>query len=462
MAIFLTSGNPLGYRALGSGGRSAAAAYEQIVRTLRQALGPDHAALFAEPNARGSVIDWFAHLEADHAPKRLTDGKDAEVQAGLERLDRLTRDIEAKIASFQKSDRQDERILGEMLAHALEFPDESAVFLVGAEPVITFWGYVLDKGRPAVSPLRSLLLRRRPVEPVTQGFHAPNPCGAALAAGAVGMASVQHETVAPVRKSRFGAGGRTMADDRWIMPAILWTTLGFLALACLLELMRGCAIGLPAGLASWLADSCVESASLPGDGLASEQAKQDRLRAEYNDLIQQAERDRKSCQIKTGKNEEPIPKIPPPVILPAPKPQPVVVVDDKDKLRIPDKPTDIGFLSGCWKAHKDLSEIRGGKDTGKKLDVNFCFNKDGTGATTIRYREDGAKCTGPLTAVIKDQVVKIDYQTAYCDGGHGPFLPGTATCKSGAGGIAHCDEYSGNNPKPDFEDFPFIRASDNP
>ena len=459
MAIFLTSGNPLGFRALGSGGRSAAAAYEQIARTLHQSLGPDHAALFAEPNPRATAIDWFANVEMTAAAVRLVEASPADSQRGLVRLEALVRDIETKIVSLQKSDREDERILGEMLAHALEFPDERAVFLVGAQPVITFWGYVLDKGRPAVSPLRALLLRRRPDDSVADKPPADMVDGAR---GGVNPADPRsgRSPAAGLATAPFPGGSN---DRPWVVPAALCALLALLVLTCGFELVHGCALPVPDVLSGLVSSTCTATTATNGD-LAAEQAKQDRLRAEYEDLTRQAALDLKMCRAKADQNNDRTRFVPvvKPQASPDPKPQPVIV-QDKDKLKIPDKKTDsFDFLEGCWKAHDTLTEMRGGKSTGKQLDFHYCFNKDGTGATSIRYQADGTKCSGPLRATFADGVLRIVFDQALCEGNYGPFDAGTATCKRGDGGNAICEEFSGTNTKPDFQNLPFIRATDTP
>ena len=197
MTILLTSGNPLGLRAVGSGGRTAVSSYEQITRTLRQTLGPAHAALFAEPSQRTATIDWFADVETTHRPVRLMEAAAGRRDDGLTRLETLVADIEAQATSLKKSDRPDERILGDMLAHALDIPDEDAVFLVGDQPVMTFWGYVKHQDRPAVGPIQRLMRRRsppaRPPEPETVRLEEP----VTVRLGELDAAGVADEVVAP-------------------------------------------------------------------------------------------------------------------------------------------------------------------------------------------------------------------------------------------------------------------------
>ena len=436
MPVLLTSGNPLGLRAVGRGGRTAVASYDQISRTLRQSLGVEHARLFAEPSQRSAVIDWYADVDEGSAVARLADVSPEQRERGLQRLGDLVRDIEALAASLEKSDRQDERILGDMLTHALEIPDEQSVFLAGAQPVVAFWGHVRDQGRPAVSPLQSLLRRRT---------------------GGQGLASpgliLRPEDSSP----------ETQPDHRLEpqpprrgvpVPALLWAGFALLLLVCGFELLRGCAIGLPHALTGWLIDVCPAQAQA-GAALADERAKQAEYQAEYDDLVRQAALKRQACQLA-------------PPVTPRPKPvtdpgQPTDADRSRDQMKIPPKKTNsTDFLEGCWRAHEGLTENSGGKSTGKTLKVTFCFNKDGTGSRTIRYNEDGAKCVGPVKAGWDGDILKVDVDEAICEGDHGRYNPAVDRCKRGNEGVARCDEVPKGQTAPNFTDFPFTRTDENP
>ena len=236
MTILLTSGNPLGLRAVGSGGRTAVSSYEQITRTLRQMFGPAHAALFAEPSQRAAAIDWYADVESGGKPVRLSEAPPGIRDPGLERLETLVRDIEAKAVSLQKSDRQDERILGDMLAHALEIPDEDAVFLVGGQPVMTFWGlrqrpepprdqpdpYAVEA--PLAVPAAVASPGRTPAHPPDRAGPAGIARGSPAVPRAAGAPSGRRPAAArrPVGRLRVAAGhlrGGTPARLRHRLPA---------------------------------------------------------------------------------------------------------------------------------------------------------------------------------------------------------------------------------------------------
>ncbi len=242
MATLITSGGALGLRALGAGGRTARSAYEQIVRLLRQSLGAEHASLFSEPSSRSGALDWFTNFDADARPIRLSEAQPGQRESARATLERLVREIEGKAVVLQKSDRQDERILGDILSNALEVPDENAIYLVGAQPVLTFWGYVRDQGRPAENPLRTII-RRKPQgasEPASKnGAPIPPPLPPGLGADPPGAPPAQPAFVEPAAPER-------VPPPFWTPPALaVWGIFAALLSAIGVMLLKSCALGLP-------------------------------------------------------------------------------------------------------------------------------------------------------------------------------------------------------------------------
>ena len=111
MGVLITSGDRLGLRALGSGGRTALASYDQIIRTLAQSMSPAHVALFAEPSLRGGAIDWFTNFDDDGKPARLNESAPVVREAARARLEGLVNDILEKAGVLQQSDREGDRVL---------------------------------------------------------------------------------------------------------------------------------------------------------------------------------------------------------------------------------------------------------------------------------------------------------------------------------------------------------------
>jgi hypothetical protein len=128
---------------LGTGGQRAIHAWDQIVGYVGRTLGPEHAALFAEPNQdpdRG-VTDWYAVGEGDVGILSALRGPERE--AATATLARLHGDIRAASDRLRQSTREDERFLGEMLGLAVVTPGPDYVRVVGRQPILIAWGHTL-------------------------------------------------------------------------------------------------------------------------------------------------------------------------------------------------------------------------------------------------------------------------------------------------------------------------------
>lgn len=161
----IDSGERLGFRALGGGGRIAVNAYDQIARAVGDRLGQAHKALLAQPSFRANRIDWFPNFESEAARKRLVDADPETRKAGEIELARLADEVSQAASHLRKAHGDAERILGDMIAFALEIPSLDKVWLVGAQPVLTFWGHVKEFGRPVEDPLQALIRTHRPLPP---------------------------------------------------------------------------------------------------------------------------------------------------------------------------------------------------------------------------------------------------------------------------------------------------------
>ncbi|RJF88197.1 hypothetical protein D3874_15205 [Oleomonas cavernae] len=169
--------------ALGAGGQPVTLAYDQIAQYLRRNLSPDHAALLAEPNfdpGRGQ-IDWYA--PGDGPVRRLIDLGPEERAPIEDRLATLSGEIRVKGEALAASRDSGERLMGQMLASALEIPSPEHVLVVGDKPVLTGWGNVTE----GVGAARGVLTRFRkgvvpppapplpPTPPVAPVIVAPPP-----------------------------------------------------------------------------------------------------------------------------------------------------------------------------------------------------------------------------------------------------------------------------------------------
>lgn len=134
-------------------GSPAQRSFELVTSALRSRLGPDHAALFAEPVAseHGERIDW--HAPAAGRAERLIDlAPDA--QAALrDLLGRLATDIRDEAARLSGTGRNDDLRLAEALSNALEVPGEEMIWSLRdgdrLSPVLVHWAWKRSE-RPAV------------------------------------------------------------------------------------------------------------------------------------------------------------------------------------------------------------------------------------------------------------------------------------------------------------------------
>lgn len=161
-------------RPLAVGGQTAVGSVWQIAAHLRRARGPDHAALFAEPTpdpGRG-IIDWYAPGEGEAVPlpSLPQDGR----AAAEARLASLFADIGAEAAALKASQREGDRLLGELLALAVRVPDPSYIRVRGGRPVLVGWGHeaggrsvgpeLLEKAADLPPPRHPILFPSRPAE----------------------------------------------------------------------------------------------------------------------------------------------------------------------------------------------------------------------------------------------------------------------------------------------------------
>ena len=123
------------YRALAVGGQAVNRAWTQIAGYLRDSLSPAHAALFAEPSidAVAGTVDWYAADGAPPVPLADRPGLPA-------RLDELVAAVRDRAAALQQSSLEGERLLGAVLAAALEVPGQEHLWAVGEQPVLVAWG----------------------------------------------------------------------------------------------------------------------------------------------------------------------------------------------------------------------------------------------------------------------------------------------------------------------------------
>jgi hypothetical protein len=151
-------------QALGTGGQVVIQAWDQITSYLRRALSENHAALFAEPNPdpdRG-VVDWYAEGAGAAVPLASL-SPDAAAAARAE-LATLLGAIQAEIARLGNAPQSSDRFLGELLALAIQVPNQDSVRVLGGRPVLVAWGHA-----PAGGSAQPALLIGETSRPIATG-----------------------------------------------------------------------------------------------------------------------------------------------------------------------------------------------------------------------------------------------------------------------------------------------------
>lgn len=126
---------------LGIGGQPAMLAWHQLAGHLGRALGPEFAALFAEPNpnpGRGET-EWYARVAAPAVP--LASLPRAEQDAARAELERLGTAIRTEAVRLAASPRPDDRFMGDLLRLALALPGEEHVRVAAGRPVLVAWAH---------------------------------------------------------------------------------------------------------------------------------------------------------------------------------------------------------------------------------------------------------------------------------------------------------------------------------
>ncbi|MEW6037315.1 MAG: VWA domain-containing protein [Pseudomonadota bacterium] len=144
-------------------GRPDAALHGRLCEAMRRHLSPAAATLLAEPvpDGDGEWIDWYTGLAGQPVPLCSLAGD------ALRRARKLLEDRVQAMQALAERLAPADPALAEAMRLAAGFPDESAVYVVGGQPVLTFWGYgtaagpklaVSPSAQPSAKPFRRLWL----------------------------------------------------------------------------------------------------------------------------------------------------------------------------------------------------------------------------------------------------------------------------------------------------------------
>ncbi|UWQ23091.1 hypothetical protein [Jannaschia sp. W003] len=194
--------------------------WDQLQTLLGSALGPKHAALFAQPYAGTDGVGWMADTAAE--PRPLSALPPEARAAALERAEALTADVAALAQRYASGKSAEDRRWGMMLDTIQQQPAgvplEDRLWVAGDQPVLVQWG-----ARDESTVSTGALLRETRA--------APDPGITRIARGAAGAAPVL-------------ASGPVAASP-WPWAWLLWLLFAAILAAILLVLVAACALNLP-------------------------------------------------------------------------------------------------------------------------------------------------------------------------------------------------------------------------
>lgn len=378
--------------ALAFQGIAPSGSFPQIRDMLLRKFGDEYVLLFARPvdNSADGTIDWYSPVQGE--PRHVAELPPEKERAVRERLAHMGGEIQRYAEELAHSQDQLKVTRGNILKLALCYPDDSALFVVGDQPVFTCWGF--GPGTPGVEPANlSRLAVPRAAAPV---LPPEEPAAPAL--------PPETQTVAP--EPALPAPPRR--------PGCLWWFLPLLLLLGLLFLLFTSFAGLPAlGGRAFL--------HLPGpDFLASPpdlQVEIDERLAEIEALRLRVEQHAALC-VKT------------PAVAPA---KAAPKKDEPEKqLVIPKNASDLGFMAGRWRCDTGLANAR----TKEPVVFEFAFDESGKGQGIIHEQRD--RCVGKAKAQIKDGVLHIDLGQQVCENSRNKYSPVRIECRTAANGESMC------------------------
>ena len=347
--------------------------YAQLHELLRTRLGTGHTLLFAEPVADTGrdVIDWYSPVQGEVRP--LAELPAERRQASLEEFRIKGEEIRKAAELLQQSDDSRRSMAGHMLALALNYPDESMLYVVGEQPVLVGWGF-----GPATAGAQPEHISRVRCS-----------VSAAPASAASPPSQPDSPLAAPVERERRGV-------------ALWWWLLPLLLLCVLLPLLLVGWGGLPPlvpGLSFSGPSLCFMKPAADAEGLleaekALEAEKNretsllgelEKLRAQLAERAALCKAPAKTADPVPAPEEAAIPKLPP------------------NELVIPElaREDDLSFMKGIWRCETGLINTA----RGTPVVLEYSFDAEGKGTITV----DGDKglCKASVTSSLKGEKLVI-------------------------------------------------------
>ena len=149
-------------------GSAAQRSFELVSSVVRDRLGPEHAAIFAEPVAaqHGDSIDWYAPFKGQATALSELDSDDQDRLRA--RLGQLVGDIRDEARRLGESASAEDQRLSEALSNAIEVPAQNMVYGLRNEsgelhPVLVHWAWIRNEQRAVRGVLSAMVPRPEPV-----------------------------------------------------------------------------------------------------------------------------------------------------------------------------------------------------------------------------------------------------------------------------------------------------------
>lgn len=374
--------SPGEYNALAFQGIKVWTCYRQIRDMLEQRFGDAFMLCFARPveNPGNGDIDWHSPVQGTAQP--VTALSEEQRNKALAHLRAMALEINAVAEELVHSSDPLKTTRGNILKRSLSYPDETCIYVIGEQPVITAWGF--GPGTPGV-----------------EGLNLTRIAAPARNANA-GQKSSNNDIPPKAAASSAAAGG-----FGW-----LWWLLPLLALLLLLFLLF-CSIGpVPptAGKEIFHLDGKPFMEELPANN-------PDSLRAVLQDLEKKAKAHIGQCR---------------PDATPAPVKAPAKPAAKPNMLEIPRNAENLEFLSGRWLCETGLASTR----TGEPVKVLFSFDGKGKGEAKIIEQND--QCDGLASANLAGSTLHIELQELKCRNKNISYGQTVINCQNSASSQTLC------------------------
>ena len=483
-------------------GIQAQSAYDQLAHTLHMRLGKSHAAILAEPvsDAGSESVDWYA--ASPGTPVKLAQLPPNEQEQVKGKLGEFAQKAKELAFSLKQSNDSNSILAGSLLELALLYPSEEYLYALRSDggelsPLLVGWGFALAglASEPeditaikaaAVPDPGSFPAHEKDSAQAPPGGHTFNESSAAAASPFLADGKNNEHPAHSLQDA-----GATVVRHVFPFP---WSLFAFLLAAAvmiffLLWVMPR--LGLPETFGFARCSRQEPAAAVPQSRfdpaeLYRAQGREDALRAELERLRKEYETRLWLCDKQAQAEPEPeppavepdpvppvpqlaLPELPPdsppkPKVEPKPetKPQPKPEAKPETKpqpevMVIPENPSDLEFLEGCWYAQTGLKSTR----TRMPISVKYCFDKNGNGSITLIERDKNGRelqqCRGGARATLSGGQLYINDLGAVCPNG-GRYEKERITCRNADSSQALCTGVGNPSGKKNWWNKPFTRT----